>query len=186
MGHCINYHSFPVETPKKDIQEAMNCEAAYDHSSLDKAIRFYDDVLPNYDEAKKFIQNHDSGWYDQLAVQYLDLPQGFSSKTLDALDAKLGEASKALRAAVDTVTVIQVKAQYIGCKSCGSKLNKKFLKSNFCPICHADMRSETQLQKIQRLQDKVDALTAQYSEERKKLAKKHGVRKWLVKIEYHI
>ena len=40
-------------------------------------------------------------------------------------------------------SVLAFKAAYVSCTKCGSKLNREYLKSDTCPICRTDMRSDT-------------------------------------------
>lgn len=80
------------------------------------------------------------------------------------------------------------KSQYLGCKKCGSKLNKDYLKSNKCPLCHEDMRSDTVLKNIARLRNLEKELGKAIREEELRLSEKAGKKceiLWLVKVEYH-
>lgn len=75
MGHAIHNIDFPVAKSKRAIQsiceEIANENGDYE-DQLASGIRFADVVLKNRDEAKKWIERNDSGWYDQLAVKYKD------------------------------------------------------------------------------------------------------------------
>lgn len=77
------------------------------------------------------------------------------------------------------------KSELIGCKCCGSKIARKYLKNNFCPVCHSDLRPETTLNRIAALKAKADKLHDAVLKEETKIAKKNGNVRWLVKIEYH-
>ena len=49
-------------------------------------------------------------------------------------------------------------SEYIGCSCCGSKLKRELLKSDFCPLCKADLRSNTIQETIQRMDAKIAKL----------------------------
>ena len=57
------------------------------------------------------------------------------------------------------------------------------MESNFCPLCRADMRSETELHRIQRLREKAEDAEKKVIEAKRK--SKKGKVYWLVKIEWH-
>lgn len=57
------------------------------------------------------------------------------------------------------------KSKTLGCKKCGSSLNRMYLKGYFCPLCNGELRTETQLKKtgaaIERWQKTKDKLEAE-------------------------
>lgn len=72
--HEIRFETFTSRKSTKTIQKecdriAKTC-GEYHHAC--DPIRFVDRVLPNYDTAYNWITEHDSGWYDALAVKYKD------------------------------------------------------------------------------------------------------------------
>ena len=50
---------------------------------------------------------------------------------------------------------------YIGCKKCGSKLSRKYLTGNYCPLCKNDLRSATVVERLKKLCDKKAEYQAQ-------------------------
>ena len=188
--HNINYVSYLItisqKTITKEIDEHVKHETWQEGGhGLDKPIRFIDKVMSDYDSAKQFLKDNDMGWYDQLAVKYKSLPRNKTSKRLEELRQKRKELWKVFAENSNKVNATEFKAEFIGCKHCNSKINKVYIKSNYCPICNADMRSETTLKKIQATKIKLNNLDADIKEEERKLAEKHGDIKWLVKYEYH-
>ena len=53
-----------------------------------------------------------------------------------------------------------------------------------CPVCGNDLRSKTELKKIDRKHEKLDELRDQIRKIEVKSSKNHKI-KWLVKIEFH-
>ena len=70
--HEIHYRRFPVKKTLGAIQKECDKEAVeygdY-HHKLDP-IRFKDRVCKDENEARSWIEQNDSGWYDQLAIKF--------------------------------------------------------------------------------------------------------------------
>lgn len=80
------------------------------------------------------------------------------------------------------------KAEYIGCRHCGSKIARKHLRNNNCPVCGADLRPESTLKAIASAYDSYNKANNRLQEEiKKENAKKRDKAeiRWLVKVEYH-
>lgn len=194
MSHNIEHHSFSAVIKKAVIEADLQNyaqRATWEEGGggLPSRIRWYDnEVCEDYEAARKFLEAHDRGWYDQLAVKYRKFDKPLSSSRLEELNAQLRENARKLRELNSKVAFTEFKAQFISCKNCGSKLNKDYIKRNNCVVCGHDMRSDTTKNAIARLTEKVSSLEKAIREEEKKLAKKkakEGKEYWLVKIEYH-
>jgi hypothetical protein len=80
------------------------------------------------------------------------------------------------------------KSKSIGCKECGSSINRAHLKSMNCPVCQNDFTSETNKGKLAKLADKrekaavqLNELRLKYKQIRSDLASNAaGEEKWLV------
>lgn len=74
MSHQIDYVEFGCRTQPKTIQKECDRIAKYRSdcgSTLYKPIRFFErNVFSSYEKAQDWINNHDAGWYDNLAVKY--------------------------------------------------------------------------------------------------------------------
>lgn len=192
MGHVVNLRSYEESVSKEVIMEELDEEAIYEsdsRSGLPNSIRWLTPVLNSYEEAEQYIEKNDRQWYDQLAVRYKYIPIAKPSKTYKTLETKLDEAYKKYREADNLVAFKDFKSEYVGCKHCGSKLNTKYMKSNKCPLCHAEMRPQSTLDKIKHLHDKCQELEKKLKEEEDKLRTKNAKNAeiyWLVKYEYHV
>ena len=76
-----------------------------------------------------------------------------------------------------------LKAEFVGCRHCGSKMRRTLIKSNKCPVCYEDLRPESSikalgnaLHKYKKAQAARNSYECDHSEKEVK---------WLVKIEYH-
>jgi len=73
--HAIEYLDFSCRTSERTIYK--ECKRLADRegdypNQLDSGIRFKDYVMKNRAEAENWIEQHDSGWYDNLAIKYKD------------------------------------------------------------------------------------------------------------------
>lgn len=72
MGHYIGETVYPIKVSKKQIERDCSRVAEYEGDYEQKiTFRWMDTMtLPNYEEARKWVEAHDRGWYDNLAVRY--------------------------------------------------------------------------------------------------------------------
>jgi hypothetical protein len=73
--HNIKYLSYHCSASKRQIEKRLNAYVAREDweegaSGLPSPIRWIDKVFKTYDEAEAYIEGHDRGWYDCLAVKY--------------------------------------------------------------------------------------------------------------------
>lgn len=67
---------------------------------------------------------------------------------------------------------VRVKAEFIGCKGCGSKLAKKYIqvrgKVCNCPLCKSSLFSKTAQERIQKASEKAEKLRTEWQKEQAK------------------
>lgn len=193
MGHNISFRTYPEHVNKKAVQAEWDEYVSHvtwqeGGHGLDKSIHWIDHVCNNYEEAEKYINDHDSGWYDQLAVKYREYPEMAPTKALMALRKRLETEAAKETAYYEAHSIAAFKAEYVGCPNCGSKLKKDLMKKNSCPLCGTDLRSKTTLDTLKRYAENKKALTKQIAAEERKMeqkAVKQSTIRWLVKVEYH-
>ena len=187
--HNIEYFTYDENVKRDWVQKELDHYAAMEDwqegcSGLGRPIRWLESVgiCADYDEAEKCIQDHDRKWYDQLAVRYYEPARGFTNKKLEELRMKERAALDAYHAK-DCVWAKGLKAKYIGCKKCGSRIKREYIRTNRCPVCNADLRPETTLNAVKAAElrwKKAQAAANTYLHDHAKKTVK-----WLVKIEYH-
>lgn len=188
MSHNVEHYTYPENVNKTEVQAELDHYAAMQDwqegcQGLYHDIRWlWDKVYSSYEEAEKAIEKLDRGNYDQLAVRYTQYhePQDDKSKELAN---KLFLAREELRKRDFAVYPQSVISAFIGCKKCGSKMARDYLRTNFCPVCKTDMRPEYIHKSIQAAKNKVERAQKELSEYAKKKGRKEIM--WLVKIEYH-
>ena len=103
---------------------------------------------------------------------------------MEKISDRISETAKKARAYAEEHSVKKLKAAFIGCPQCGSKLRREHLRSDFCPLCHTDLCSNTTLERLKRFRTVEEELREKLKQEQIKQKKLASV-KWLVKFEYH-
>ena len=186
MGHAVMYETYPVTWTIQHITADVGdyIQQNGDGYGSDK-VRFpTEKIFDTRQDAEEYIRSADNGWYDGVAVKFLDYSDVKDSKKVEELRKKIAETVNKKGDYIKAHSVKTQKAAYIGCHSCGSKLNKEKLIGEYCPLCNTDLRAASTLERIRAFQDRVEEYDKKITEERKKEKKKAKV-KWLVKFEYH-
>lgn len=193
MSHEIRYGTYPLNCNKAGVKAEWDEVVRHEDyqegaSGLSSDIRWLDVTLPTSGEAQKYIEKHDRGWYDCLAVKYLDFRKVKPSKKIEELEARFNDLGKRYQEKSTKFHFADVKSEFIGCKNCGSKIARKFLHGNRCPVCSVDMRPESTLNSIAAAKAAVEKAEANLAEEKRKYQKKCEDKaevRWLVKVEFH-
>ena len=187
--HNIITKVYDENVDKNKIEKRLNQLAKEDgdYGGLPHPIRWIDHTCSNEDVARDYINHNDNGWYDQIAVKFLDYPT-INSSTKENLMQRRKEWCDKLNELRNKIHYANVKSNFVSCQKCESKINRKFIKWNICPICRTDMRPKSTLDLIARYEQIIKDIDKQLKEEELRLqekAKKKAIVKWLVKIEYH-
>lgn len=194
MSHNIEMRSYQEKVKREDVQKEWDNYVRMEDwqegaTGLPNKIRWLDKapVQENYEAAEQYIEDHDKKWYDCLAVRYYSYPPVSSTKLSD-LSNRLNALRKTYHEKDNTIQCKGNKSSFVGCKSCGSHLAIKYIRSNKCPLCGTDLRSDTVMESLRKMKEKISNLekeiTVETKKNQEKLLKKATVR-WLVKIEYH-
>lgn len=203
MSHNIEYRSYPEKVDKKAVVADLNDYVRHvdwqeGASGLLYPIRWLtDDPRPNYEDAQEFLKKHDKGYYDNLAVRYL-VPKGDATHRIETAVAKHASAADKAFQAYNILReklladFMETKTRYIGCKHCGSRLSKDYLKDAVCPLCKMSLLSDTATARLEKAREKVlqtkkdlTAAKTKAGETMQKETGKYFTVKWLVKYEYH-
>ena len=198
MGHAIEHYTFSEKTSKglitAELDERVSA-ATWEESGgsgLVNPIRWIDKVFPDYESALAYIQEIDKVWYEQIAVKFKQSEPVKPTKKLQEMKMKLRELQQEYEVASSKVVAADFKSDFVGCKNCGSKINREYIRSNSCPVCKFDMRSDTIKSNLTRMKERMVKLKNEIKEEESKLRAKQASKDkkaavyWLVKIEYHV
>jgi len=145
-----------------------------------ESIKFLDRIFRNYSDAQDFLYA-DHGEYSGLAVQYKEYSSKDTAKMKDYRSKLIATKQKKDEFEKQHSVKLQ-KATFIGCSSCGSKLNREKLHGEKCPLCQTDLRSETTLKRIESFKQRIKEYENKIQTEKEK---EHYNIKWAVKFEYH-
>lgn len=201
MSHNVHVNIYPENVNRKSVQKYWDDYAAHEDwqegcCGLASDIRWIENhICASYQDAQQYIQEHDRGGYDQLAVKFRhadNIPQTSALK-----ERLLRQIQSYQQKKIDfssTHSISKLKADYISCPVCKSKLARIYLvnrhaHSQTCPVCGCeDIRAEYIPLQLKAYQDKIKEWQKQLAAEEIKLTKKIADKAkicWLVKVEYH-
>lgn len=184
--HNIGHLDYKENVKRDDVITAIQDEARVNGDGYSSRVKWHDEIPPceSREEAYERIQALDNGWYDDHAVRYKRYARAKKTKKIEEYERKIAELIEGKRTYTREHSVKSFQATHIGCKHCGSKLYKQLLRTEYCPLCHKDLRSETTLKKLQWFDDKRAEYENRIAEEEKKQKRGYEIY-WLVKYEYH-
>lgn len=187
--HNIEYYEYPENVNQKKVQMELDHHVAMEDyqegcSGLNGDIRWLNrlGVAKDRDDAERLIKLNDRGWYDQLAVMFYHPIRTQANQRLKTLDERENNARQAYNAK-NGVWAESLKAEFVGCRHCGSKLKRELIHTNICPVCRKDLRPDTTLAQVKAAELKWKKAQAEHNSYRIDHSKKEV--RWLVKIEYH-
>ena len=191
MGHSISYLS---AKKKENILPACEEYALYNtdrqenfdgsyHGNMHirEDIPIQDDFEAACDKIREI--EGDKSYYD-VAVRYYDTSKIKKSKKIEGLEERIKTLRSKKTEYIEKHSVKLQQATFIGCKECGSKIAKKYLQGEYCPVCRKDLRSKTTLDRLVKFDDDIKALQKQIVDEKRKKKTSCPV-KWAFKVEVH-
>lgn len=148
---------------------------------------FFDQRKSSQREAEEFCLDKHDKWSAPIACSFLVAakPSTRDQNRMAKAEKKFTAAGNALDEAAGKIynEFFAAKSQMVGCKGCGSRLNREKLRKIcrvdlLCPLCRQSLLSPTAQKRITRLKEKKAAAQAAVTEARKpKPSKKIG---WVV------
>ena len=188
MSHNIRHYTYPGNVNRKKVKEEIDHFVSMEDwqegcSGLYHPIRWIEtEICPDYDSAMRKLESLDRGDYDNLAIRYYDcLP--FTDSKVKELEEKREIAYALCRRVSGIVYPKTIKAAYITCKVCGSKLSRVRLTGNNCPLCKNSLCPDSFKEKLNAAKNRYEKACQNLNAYRNKKAKKEI--RWLVKLEYH-
>lgn len=191
MSGNIHHASYPQNVNKAKVQAEWDEYARMEDwqegcSGLDGDIRWIDHICDDEGDAYAYLEKHDRGWYDQLAVKYKYYPKAKPTKETGDLKRRLKEGRERITKINEQAAIQNRTSSKIGCPKCESQLALKYLRGQTCPVCGADLRSPTNLDRLNKARQNVRDLEQKLKDAEEKEARKLKPEiRWLVKIEYH-
>lgn len=130
-------------------------------------------LVDSKEEALEFLEKLSKD--GNYAIAYLESDR--DKERIYYFEKLVGEL-KMLKKAYKNITFSKViDDSTIKCPSCGSVLNKKFLKTNYCPLCGKNLVPQSWKDEF----SKIDITIQNYENEIRKL--KEGTRMWLLRTK---
>ena len=184
--HNICYLEEAENVNRAEVLEYIESTARVDGDGYSGPLKWHTEIPPmeNRDAAQKKIESLDRGWYDDHAVRYYSYENAEETKKMKDIKRQIKETQEKSANYAKEHSVMMFKSEFVGCKNCGSKIAKKYLRNDHCPVCYKDLRSETTLKTLEGYKEKIEKLWQAVEDEKKKQINKREVR-WLIKYEYH-
>lgn len=185
------YFDYDAKVSINTIQKEMDSVAIRrgDYHKRLSPIEFKNKIFDTREEAEEYVEkyfnNHN---YEQIAVRYKDIRNFKPSKKLINLWAKRDEMEKKYLSSSRSFYFSNHKSSTVTCKKCGSRITLSYLRGNICPVCRADLRPETVIDKENSYKQKWNDYNNEAEKLRREEYKKQinkATEKWLVKIEFH-
>jgi hypothetical protein len=145
---------------------------------------FVNTIFKSREDAEDYISEHCTDFYGSMAVRFYDFSKVAVTERIKQQEAKKADLENARHEYIAEHVPQAFKAEFVGCKHCGSKLSRKHLKGCLCPVCHADLRSPSTIERIRKYDESIKAVCEKIKTEQMKAKDKANVF-WLVKFEYH-
>ena len=165
-----------LDKARKEIREEVRNNGNLNHfpnlgNDLFGIKKISDRVFPSEKEARKFIDDRYGSWSRRYNV-YVEFIDTKETSKIKSLKERLKATREKKEQYIKKEQIINHKSSLIGCKHCGSKIAREFLKNDYCPVCGTDLRSETVIKTIARYDEIIDQCLDDIEyEEAKQLAK---------------
>lgn len=189
MGHAVEYYTVGKRSSIMKVAEEF---AFYNTDRGENPTGHYhgnmtihDNVVcESYMQAYEKINQWDTGFYSDHAVQYKDKRGLKPTKAMENLKAKMDKLQADRDAYIEKHSLKERKSEYIGCKRCGSKLSNKYLRGTKCPLCGEELRADYIIDRIKKYDADYKELQKRYETLETNQKGKCPI-KWLVKVEVH-
>jgi hypothetical protein len=184
--HNIHYITCEENAKRSVIMADIAEHAKEEGDGYSSRFTWHDNIPPyeSREKAEAAIETLDRGFYDDHAVRFYDYSNAEKTAKIKECEAKIAELMEGQKKYRAEHSVHTFQAAYIGCPKCGSKLSREYLRGENCPLCRADLRSKTTLDKLKWYEDKIADYRNRIEEEKRKQKNKAKI-KWLIKYEFH-
>lgn len=189
MSHNFHVRSYPESVDKRSVQDSMDEYVRHEDwqegaSGTPVPIRWVDHVYDTRQDAEDAIEWAGRGVsYNCMAVKYKHYPDRVKCKAVDDLERRVRDQMQSLEKIKAEASIQNRTSDFIGCPKCGSSLKRVLIHGEFCPLCRADLRSKTNLARIENAKRKMSELNCKRDAAIREHTKPEI--RWLVQVEYH-
>jgi hypothetical protein len=182
----FKFLTFSKELGKKELAERVQIAAEAIDCVNPDALNVNRELLNTREEAEAFLAEHT----EVNAVKYLkyaDIPEEAKTERYKAAVERVQETQAHFLALESTPLAEDGRTSAkVGCKTCGSSLSLKYLKSGYCPVCGGDLRNSAKQHSVQVAKRRYEAACNELEEASQYYTakmKKYGAGNWLVRVE---
>lgn len=195
MGHAIEIFDYPetanVLRMQMDADQFCenNCDP-WEHGGSREGVtarrvqlRHGAGIFPDFEAAADYLYSNERPDYETWAVRYR--AEGAPTKRTRDAEARVERLRGEYEALLRSTLPARRKSALIGCAACGSKLSREHLgERDRCPVCHAPLRSKSDLDRIAAKSGAVRRAERALRESRAKDGERAAVR-WAMIAEVH-
>jgi len=196
MGWTGGMFEFPEKTSKSEmaieIFECLETDRGY-YEPVSQPLVLKNITFESRDDAEEYLRYSDEARRhsrrNDFGVKFKAYPKAKPTVKMKDMERRIAELDVKYDEYAKAHAISTFKAEFVSCPNCKSKLRKNLLKSDVCPLCHADMRSTTTIDTLMRYRDKQKELRKLLEAEKKKQQKKAADKAeimWLVKAELYL
>lgn len=195
MGHAIEIFDYPETTNVSRMQMDAdqfcqdNCDP-WEHGGSREGVtarrvqlRHGAGIFPDFEAAADYLYSNERPDYETWAVRFRG--EGAPTKRTRDAEARVERLRAEYEALLRSTLPARRKSALIGCAACGSKLSREHLgERDRCPVCHAPLRSKSDLDRIAAKSGAVRRAVRALRESRVKDGERAPVR-WAMIAEVH-
>lgn len=127
-------------------------------------------VFEFFDDAEDYAEEISGEWRRKynICLPFKDTEDAKETKKIAELVERIQQTCNKREQYINSHHVRDFKSEYIGCRCCGSKINKEYLRNDHCPVCKSELRSKTVIETIHAYEKKIIKLKNQLQEEKSK------------------
>ena len=128
------------------------------------------ETFESFEDAEEYAESISDKWRRKynICLPFKDTTESKETQKIAELKERIRQTYEKRDSYIETHHVKSFKAAFIGCQRCGSKINREYLRNDHCPICHAELRSETVIKTIKSYDRKILNMEKKLREEKSK------------------
>jgi len=132
-------------------------------------------IFPSEEAAREYADSNPANWMRHANIVLAYRTAGPVTKEVQKLVKQVSTLRGQMWAYAGEHGIKSLKAAFISCPKCGSRLSRQHLHGDFCPLCQMDLRSKTTKKALARYEERVKEKEEQLRKAREEAAAKSPV-----------
>lgn len=129
-------------------------------------------ICKSYEDAKELADSLNWEREYNLLIPFKDVDNIKETKKMKNLHERIKKEETKLNEYVKKTDCKNYKSKFVGCPRCGSRLNRKSINNDKCPLCGQDISSSTVKKTIKRYKNNIKEMEKELRKEKEKLSYK--------------